>query len=528
MVALRRQAVRHAATPFEAPGEHEVAFLFSGDRLVDATPAARAQLPAEPAEASDLLRLVIAYGNRFSGLAERLESCAEGERFEIAEAADDPESLRLTVERQDGLVRLGLVDPLRETRSGLVTHYSLAALRAELMTLRSIAERSPIPTWKRRQDGAIIWANASYMALARQIAGDEALVGWPPPDLFAVVSEAADGADEQPVRVALDQDSGRARAVGNNAGPARSGRRDTAQTETENTLWFDLIAVPGEVETLYFALPIDRVVKAETALTAFVQTLTKTFAHLSIGLAVFDRQRRLVLFNPALADLTGLPPDQLSTRPTLHAFLDALRDRQRIPEPKDYRSWRLQIAQLEAGATDGTFEQTWYLPNGQTFKVSGRPHPDGAVAYLFEDISSEMSMTRSFRSEIALSQSVVDSLDTAVAAFSQTGHLLMSNRAYCELWQTAPDHAEARPGIGEETTRWRARCKPTQVWATVRRIVTRPEERLAWTGEVETQTARRLRCDVRPLSGGATLVSFSPISDDGPATGSTPAAQAIA
>ena len=61
-----------------------------------------------------------------------------------------------------------------------------------------------------------------------------------------------------------------------------------------------------------------------------------------------------------------------------------------MPEPKDYRSWRQQMSDLEAAAQNGTYEETWALPTGQTYRVTGRPHPDGAVALLFEDISAEV------------------------------------------------------------------------------------------------------------------------------------------
>jgi len=327
-VLRRRDA--DAAGPETGPGprDEDVVFLFSGGMLVDATVAARNQLPVEPAHADDLARFVIAYCQRFEGLSDRLERFGPGDLFEIAEVPDDPDSLRLTAENRAGQVRICITDPQRDTRSEMVAHYSLAAMRAELFTLRSIAERSPIPTWKRRHDGTIIWANSTYMRLAVDLAGEDALIGWPPPDLFAGLLDAPDPDMPPPQRrVSL--------------APATSQGR---------TLWFDLIALPGEIETLYFALPIDNLVRAENALTDFVQTLTKTFAHLRIGLAIFDQKRRLALFNPALVDLTGLPAAQLSARPTLHAFLDALRDTQKIPEPKDYKSWRMQIAQLETGA----------------------------------------------------------------------------------------------------------------------------------------------------------------------------------
>ena len=97
-------------------------------------------------------------------------------------------------------------------------------------------------------------------------------------------------------------------------------------------------------------LPADTAVHAEAALRSFIQTLSQTFAHLKIDFAIFDRRRQLVLFNPALGDLTGLAPEFLSSRPTLFSLLDALRERRMIPEPRDYKHWRREMLELEAAA----------------------------------------------------------------------------------------------------------------------------------------------------------------------------------
>jgi len=463
--------------------DDEVVFLFRDGRLIDATDAARQQMPGEPKPADDIARFIFAFAQRFEGLADHVARARPGESFEIAEMPDDPSSLRLIGEYRDKHLRIVLEDPLRGRRSETMTSFSLAAMRAELFTLRSVAERAPIPTWKRREDGAIIWANGSYMRLARDVAGPDAVFGWPPPDLFGAAKQS-------------DRD-----------GP----RRVSVQVPgEEQPLWFDLIALPGEIETLFFALPIDKLVRAENALTEFVQTLTKTFADLRIGLAIFDRKRRLVLFNPALTELTALPAEQLSARPTLHAFLDALRDQQRIPEPKDYKGWRMKIAQLEAGAADGTFEETWHLANGQTFRVSGRPHPDGAVAYLFEDISTEMSKTRSYRQEIELGQAVLDGLDVAVAAFSHAGFLTLANRAYHEMWGTGLGDPTSPLSIGEAARRWQEASCPGPVPEAIRAAVLQAEDRTTWTAALTRRDGDVLQCCVRPVSGGITLVTFAP------------------
>ena len=57
-----------------------------------------------------------------------------------------------------------------------------------------------------------------------------------------------------------------------------------------------------------------------------------------------------------------------------------------------------------AAATDGRYQETWSLENGQTYSIRGRPHPDGATAFLIEDITAEVTLTRNFRAELEQSQ----------------------------------------------------------------------------------------------------------------------------
>ena len=219
----------------------------------------------------------------------------------------------------------------------------------------------------------------------------------------------------------------------------------------------------GEGEQrLIFALPADAAVQAETALRDFMQTLTKTFAHLHVGLAIFDQQRQLQLFNPALLDLTGLPVDFLSMRPSLLSVLDAMRDRNMIPEPKDYRGWRRQLVELEKAAASGLYEETWSLPGGQTYRVIGRPHPNGAIALMFEDISGEMLRTRRYRADLELGQSVIDQMDEAIAVFSEGGQLVMSNAClYPYLGRRSVGHAgRCQPAVAVRPVAAAKRAQP--------------------------------------------------------------------
>ncbi|EKD61430.1 MAG: hypothetical protein ACD_54C00240G0001 [uncultured bacterium] len=251
--------------------------------------------------------------------------------------------------------------------------------------------------------------------------------------------------------------------------------------------------------------------QAETALRDFMQTLTKTFAQLPIGLAIFDRQRKLQLFNPALMDLTTLPPDFLSLRPSLLSVLDAMRDRKMLPEPKDYRDWRRQIVDMERAAASGLYEETWSLPDGQTYKVVGRPHPNGALALMIEDISNEMLRTRRYRADLELGQSVIDEVDEAIVVFAQSGQLVMSNTAYAAIWGHDPAELMGDSTVRSLSAHWRAQSAPSVIWSEAEDYVATVGDRATWQGEARLLDGRLVSCRFAPLAAGATLALFRPL-----------------
>jgi len=380
----------------------------------------------------------------------------------------------------------------------------LQALQDEAEDLRHALDRGFSAMWKEDDQGRILWANTPYLALVERLAGgDPGAVTWPAPQIFA---ERMDPVPEPgcPRRCRLVLPGGDATC---------------GIATVEGALWFDVSAHRlDDGSLLCSAVPIDRLVAAELSLRNFVQTLSKTFAHLPIGLAIFDRRRELMLFNPALVTLSTLTPEFLSGRPGLVAFLDALRDRQRMPEPKNYRSWRDEIAHLEQGAEQGTYQELWTLPNGQSFRVIGRPHPDGALAFMFEDITSEMSLTRKFRGDLELYQSVLDDTPGAVAVFSGEGRLVLANEGYAALW--GADHVElvGTLPVAEATRRWQMHCAPTGLWDDIRRFAAHKSGRAPWAEEIAFLDGRRMVARVAPLAGGAMSVRFlSPDAERAPA-----------
>ncbi|MCE8513082.1 PAS-domain containing protein [Ruegeria pomeroyi] len=346
--------------------------------------------------------------------------------------------------------------------------------------LRLAMDQAPYPVWYLDSDGNIRWCNAAYVMLARKVRGRN-------PELFDPLF---------PDRVDI-------------GAPAKKARISIAIGETDAKLWFDVVIVKQNAGCLCYAMDINAVVDAEIAQRNFVQTLAKTFAQLSIGLAIFDRNRQLALFNPALIDLTCLPADFLSSRPEVSSFFDRLRNLNMMPEPKNYGGWRQQMNDLLQAASSGNYQETWSLPSGSVYSVSGRPHPDGAVAFLFEDITAEITLTRRFRSELELGQAVLDHLDAAIAVFAADGSLAFSNAAYHRLWKSDPDLSFAQVTIVDATRTWQDLCAATPLWGEIRDFVESRENRAEWGARVQLRSGAHLICTVSPIQNGSTLVSFS-------------------
>ena len=455
-------------------------FLFDGETLVDSTPGARALLANGVYRGGHWARLMAFLTPKFDNLEAQLLRLPTEGMLTLTSVTSRGRPLLLQAENCGGLTRIALIDLEKNTGLYALDPLTHRAIADELNDLRDTIAYAPVLTWRENDAGDIVWANGSYLLLAGDMLAAGQELSWPLPRLFD--------------RHATNQ--------------GHKGQRQSISKPDMATKWFDLQSHASGDGRLSFALPADQAVGAETALRDFMQTLTKTFAQLPIGLAIFDRQRKLQLFNPALLDLTGLPADFLSLRPTLVAVLDALRDRNMLPEPKDYRGWRRQILSMEKAAASGLYEETWNLADGQTFRVVGRPHPNGGLALMIEDISTEMLRTRRYRADLELGQSVVDEMADAIAVFSQSGHLVMSNLAYANLWGHDPSIKLEDCSIRDLSAHWRTLSSPNGVWAEIDDYVATVGDRTLWQAEVRLLDGRMLRCRFSPLSAGATLVAF--------------------
>ncbi|WP_299850515.1 PAS-domain containing protein [uncultured Roseovarius sp.] len=407
-------------------------------------------------------------GTRFEGLPEYLpDDTTSTQSYSATNRAEDNASVKITSDA--GITRVILTDPV-PCQPG--ERHQALHLKTAFIEDHAALKGAPYPIWKTDKEGQIVWQND----VCEQV-------------LLKQLDKILDGIDA-PIE----------------PGTRANARIAIAHPLGEAQTWFDVHTTATDQLLFYYAIDVTDAVHAEAAQREFVQTLTKTFANLTTGLAIFDRNQQLALFNPALVDLTALPAEFLSGRPSLMSFFDNLRDRQVMPEPKSYAEWRTQISEMIETASDGLYQETWSLPSGVTYRVTGRPHPDGAVAFLFEDITAEISLTRRFRTQNDLRQSVMDKLDHAVAVIASNNVVIFCNATWTDMFGVDPDTSFAELGIRDLVAICRQKFPHPEFWKTVETQTTCKTLSHSIEETIDTKSGEQLHCRLVPVAGGAALI----------------------
>ena len=445
-------------------------FLINGASVKPLTEPARALLDSLAPGGPRLAALTVHLAGDCPDIQPDLEALVlYGTGFRRHCPRGDGTAFEVVGEPRGGAAFLSVRPASEEARALRETETELARAVAEMRFMRDVLDHAPVLAWSHGPDGQVAWANAPYRDRFDPPAGDL-------PD-----HRIADGfghvLDEVPL-TARGGESRRRVAV-----PARDGSEPH---------WFELSETTGEAgETLGFALAADDLVAAEASLRRFVETLTETFAHLPIGLAVFDKSRRLGLFNPALTDLVKIDAVWLAGRPSL-----ARLPRAAARDPADARAEGLRLLAAQAlrarggralrhlrGELAAPVRQD--LPRDRPAAPAGRArlpvrgHLDGDHARaqvplraraLPGDARPDVRGGRGLR---RLRQPRLRQLGLRDACGAST------------RWS-----GSTAPGVAAMAAFWAERCAPSGAWARLTEFTTAADARTSWTETVATRDGR--------------------------------------
>jgi PAS domain-containing protein len=368
----------------------------------------------------------------------------------------------------------------------------------------AVLEALPFPVWIRGKDLSLRWANHAFLAATNSSSLQRA-VQW-----NAALGDA-------------DRDLARAARCGREIVDAR---QHTVIAGQVRSLAYSMRPLEnGEVAAV--AMDVTETNPSNAELQERAQLEIDSLNMLSTAVAIFSRDRRLVLYNVAYARLWGLSETWLDTHPAKDEILERLREARLLPERRDFAAWKRDRLKLFE-AVDGEVEELWHLASGKSLRVDVRRHVSGGLVFTYEDISERLNMESAYQSVVKVQKALLDALRECVAVFGPDGRLKTCNAAFAKLWLLSESDLTGEPHMNRLADLCAARIGNDEFWDIVRSGVAagEPERANEW-GLMTRADGRPLSLSLARLPDGSTLLTVREVprsSDVAPA----PAEQAAA
>jgi signal transduction histidine kinase len=360
---------------------------------------------------------------------------------------------------------------------------SFAEAERALDGLRSALETADMPAWTRDAMGRIVWCNGAY-AQAVDAPDAEAAI--------ANCGEIFDPAVRREATAALKETG----AWKRRGSAVVGGDRRT----------FEAVEASAQGGSAGVARDVSEIVALRADMERNEDDYSRMIDRLSTAVAIFDKSKRLTLYNAAYRQIWSLEPAFLDQAPSDGEILDRLRAKRQLPEQVDFRGWKAQ--QLSAYQAIEPSESVWHLPDGRALRVVVSPNPKGGVTYLYDDATQSYALASQVTALTHVQGETLDALKEGVAAFGADGRMKLFNPAFAELWRIDPTVLGERPHIDEIARACKPLCGDPELFDALRAvIVDLPEHRKNRTARIERTDGLILDCAALPLPDGATLMT---------------------
>ena len=349
--------------------------------------------------------------------------------------------------------------------------------------LRRALETADMPAWTRDAEGRIAWCNVPY---ARAVDA--------PDDKAAIErgSELFDSAVRREAAASIKETGAWRRRVSAVVG----GERRT----------FEAVEARTAVGSAGVAHDVSEIAALRADMERNEDDYSRMIDRLSTAVAIFDKSKRLTLYNAAYRQIWSLGPAFLDQRPTDGEILDRLRAKRQLPEQADFRAWKTQ--QLSTYQAIEPSETVWHLPDGRALRVVTSPNPKGGVTYLYDDATQSYALASQVNALTHVQGETLEALKEGVAAFGADGRMKLFNPAFAVLWRFDPAALRNRPHIDEVARACKPLCLNPALFDDLRAmIVELPEHRESRAARVERTDGLILDCAALPLPDGATLMT---------------------
>src|SRR5204863_33026 len=140
-----------------------------------------------------------------------------------------------------------------------------------------------------------------------------------------------------------------------------------------------------------YAIDIEDLEQAHARERRFAEAQRTMLDRLSAGVAQFGRDRALVFCNQPFRRMFAMRNEWLADRPEFDRVLERMREANRVPEVRDFPSWKAERRDWFTEAVSA-FEENWMLPDSTHLRVLAQPLPDGGLLLIFEDRTEQVQL----------------------------------------------------------------------------------------------------------------------------------------
>lgn len=388
-----------------------------------------------------------------------------------------------------GQAALWLRDVTPDAESNYNLTVRLTASEEERARLGDLLDVAPMPVWRRDENLNLVWANRAYV---------EAV-------------DPAIGADVITDQIELDRDS---RVISD-----RALQMKQAQTEKRYVVVkgqrraLEISAFPMDGGVASYAIDVTDIDETKRLLQQHIDTHEETLHRLPVAVAIFGPDQRLKFSNKAFGRLWDLDERWLATHPSDGEILERLRDARKLPEQRDFASWKRERLALYTNVLDER-EEHWHLPRAVTLHVTCQPHPHGGLIFTYADVSNQMELERRFNQLSSVQRTTIDHLTEALAVFGTDGRLKLFNKAFAEQWHIDPAVLGGQPRFADVFALCRKLLPDEGHWSQLTMLITgAAQERRVTVDRLPRADECVLSFSAAPLPDGSLLLSYRDVTD---------------
>jgi signal transduction histidine kinase len=364
-----------------------------------------------------------------------------------------------------------------------------------LDSLTHLIEAAPFPMWYRGPDLKLGLVNRAFV---------HAVEGRDATDVIGRGAELIDEAgDNSPLATARSaQDSGRIVS-----------RMQPAIIRGERRM-LRIVNVPlSSGAVAGFAIDVQDLEDARTELARHVESQRELADRMTAGTAQFDADRNLSFFNRPFAVMAELDPDWLAEKPEFDRVIDRMRDKQRLPEARDFPVWKDE-RRAWFTSPDEVIEEEWMLAGGDHLRVVAQPLPDGGLRLILEDRTEQLRLASARDTLLRVRAATFDNLYEAISVFASDGRLYLWNRRFRDDWELDEQWLTEHPRVDELVPAMARKLVNPTAAAQIREMVRQTtNERKSATGRISMTDGRHFQFAAVPLPDGNALLTMVDVTD---------------